>query len=119
MINMTTGLLTVQVIRKSEARVGSFIFITVRELSARAACIMLYNATEINVLSGMSATSTYFATVVDTAVGGNEAPKFSPGTYTFIISENVMDAHVIGMLTVTNIDGKELFSIILNTYMAV
>ena len=118
MINMTTGLLTVQVIRKSEARVGSFIFITVRELSARAACIM-FNATEINVLSGMSATSTYFETVVDTAVGGNEAPEFSPGTYTFIISENVMDAHVIGMLTVTDIDGKELFSIIMNTSVTV
>ena len=44
----------------------------------------------------------YLATVVDTAVGGNEAPEFIPDTYTFTISENVMDAHVIGMLTVTD-----------------
>ena len=42
MINMTTGLLTVQVILESEAIVEGFILITVRELSARAAGIMFH-----------------------------------------------------------------------------
>ena len=49
---------------------------------------------------------TYFATVVDTAVEGNEAPVFSSGSYAFTISENVMDAQVIAMLTVTDDDGN-------------
>ena len=64
----------------------------------------------------MSAINTYLATVVDTAIEGNEAPEFSADTYTFTISENVMDAHEIGMLIVTDDDGTKLFSIILDTY---
>ena len=66
--------------------------------------------------SGTFATNTYFATVVDTAIEGNEAPEFSADTYAFTISENVMDAHEIGMLTVTDDDGTKLFSIIQDTY---
>ena len=49
---------------------------------------------------------TYLATVVDTTVEGNEAPVFSPDSYTFTIFENVTDAQEIGMLTVTDDDGK-------------
>ena len=49
---------------------------------------------------------TYLATVVDMAVEGNEAPVFSPDSYTFTISENVMDADEIDMLTVTDDDGN-------------
>ena len=60
----------------------------------------------------MSATNMYLATVVDTAVEGNEAPEFIPDTYTFTISENVMDAHIIGMLTVTDVDGNKFFPIL-------
>ena len=50
---------------------------------------------------------TYLATVVDTAVEGNEAPVFNPDNYTFTISENVMEAQEIGMLTVTDDDGNQ------------
>ena len=59
--------------------------------------------------SGVSAMRTYLATVVDTAVGGNEAPEFTPDSYTFTFSENVIDAQEIGMLTVTDDDGNFYF----------
>ena len=48
----------------------------------------------------------YIATVVDGEVGGNEAPVFTPDSYTFSVVENVMDAQQIGMLTVSDDDGK-------------
>ena len=52
-----------------------------------------------------SGTQTYVATVIDTAVRGNEAPVFSRDSYTFTISENIDDAYIIGMLNVTDDDG--------------
>ena len=56
--------------------------------------------------SGATTMNIYLATVVDTAVEGNEAPEFSPDSYTFTFSENVIDAQEIGMLTVTDDDGN-------------
>ena len=65
--------------------------------------------------SGVSAMNNYVATVVDTEVGGNEAPEFSPDSYTFSVRENVIDTQVIGMLSVTDEDGNyfyDCFSIV-------
>ena len=47
----------------------------------------------------------YTIQVFDTAIGGNEAPKFDMESYTFTISEDVMNQHLIATLSVTDSDG--------------
>ena len=66
---------------------------------------MQVTATETNVSSGDSRQLGYIATVVNTPVEGNEAPVFTPDSYTFNVVENVMDAQEIGTLTVSDDDG--------------
>ena len=51
-------------------------------------------------------TITYTVIVLDTAVGGNEAPEFSMTSYTFTISENVANGYEVGTLTVTDNDSN-------------
>ena len=55
---------------------------------------------------GDSVVQSYFATVVNTPVEGNEAPEFASDTYTFTVYENVTNAQEIGMLTVSDDDGE-------------
>ena len=66
---------------------------------------MQVTATETNVSSGDSGQRSYIATVVDGEVRGNEAPVFTPDSYTFSVVENVIDTQVIGTLTVSDDDG--------------
>ena len=56
--------------------------------------------------AGDSMMRSYFATVVNTPVGGNEAPEFASDTYTFTVYENVTNAQEIGMITVSDDDGE-------------
>ena len=45
--------------------------------------------------------------MVNTTVGGNEAPVFSPHSYIFTFSENAINAQVIGILSVSDDDGNK------------
>ena len=56
--------------------------------------------------SGDSVVRQYFASVVNTPLGGNEAPEFTPDTYLFTVNENVVNEQIIGILTVSDDDGE-------------
>ena len=56
--------------------------------------------------AGVSVGQFYVATVVNGPVGGNEAPEFASDTYSFTISENVINTEEIGILTVSDDDGE-------------
>ena len=47
----------------------------------------------------------YAVVVLNTTVGGNEAPEFTMESYTFNISENVANGFQVGNLSVSDNDG--------------
>jgi len=61
--------------------------------------------TETMVSPADSASLTYSVVVLDTAVGGNEAPEFTMESYTFSITENVVNGFQVGNLSVSDNDG--------------
>ena len=64
--------------------------------------------------SGDSQSQLYFISVVNTPVGGNEAPEFTLDTYSFIINENVANTQEIGIVTVSDDDGEYTVAIVQN-----
>jgi len=66
---------------------------------------MQVTATETNVSPTDSETRNYYADVINTTVRGNEAPEFMPDSYTFDVTENVINTQAIGTLTVSDSDG--------------
>lgn len=49
--------------------------------------------------------------MVNTAVGGNQAPVFDMDSYTFNISENVDNAAEVGTLDVSDNDGNKAVNV--------
>ena len=56
--------------------------------------------------SGDSQSQNYFASVVNTPVGGNEAPVFTLDTYPFTVNENIANTEEIGIVSVSDDDGE-------------
>ena len=56
--------------------------------------------------SGDSQSQSYFASVVNTPVGGNEAPEFTLDTYSFTVNENIANTEEIGIVSVSDDDGE-------------
>ena len=56
--------------------------------------------------SGDSQSQSYFASVVNTPVGSNEAPVFTLDTYSFTVNENVANTQEIGIVSVSDNDGE-------------